>query len=123
MIAAEAGDAVACRQLVEAFLPAIAGLARGFAGSRIEHRELVQEGVVGLLLAFPHELVVAIAGLALLGTIASGLVAAFKEEAHRDAAALTFLVTLSGASAFGIGSAFWGVVAGLIATLLARPRH
>jgi RNA polymerase primary sigma factor len=51
VIAAEGGDAVACRQLVEAFLPAIAGLARGFQGSRIEHRELLQEGVAGLLLA------------------------------------------------------------------------
>jgi RNA polymerase primary sigma factor len=51
VIAAEGGDAVACRQLVEAFLPAIAGLARGFQGSRIEQRELLQEGVAGLLLA------------------------------------------------------------------------
>jgi benzoate membrane transport protein len=74
--------------------------------------------VVGLLMAFPHELVAAIAGLALLGTIASGLVAAFKEEAHRDAAVLTFLVTLSGISAFGIGSAFWGVVVGLMTLLV-----
>ncbi len=51
MIAAEGGDALACRQLVEAFLPAIAGLARGFRGSRIEQRELLQEGVAGLLVA------------------------------------------------------------------------
>jgi RNA polymerase primary sigma factor len=51
VIAAEAGDAAACRQLVEAFLPAIANLARGFQGSRIERRELLQEGVAGLLFA------------------------------------------------------------------------
>jgi RNA polymerase primary sigma factor len=51
VIAAEGGDQVACRQLVEAFLPAIAGLARSFQGSRIEQRELLQEGVAGLLLA------------------------------------------------------------------------
>lgn len=51
MIAAECGDAVACRKLVEAFLPAIANLARGFRGSRVERRELLQEGVVGLLFA------------------------------------------------------------------------
>ena len=36
---------------MEAFLPAIASLARGFRGSRLEHRELLQEGVAGLLLA------------------------------------------------------------------------
>lgn len=70
--------------------------------------------VAGLLAAFPRELVAAVAGLALLGTIASGLAAALKEEQHRDAAALTFLVTLSGVSMAGIGSAFWGVVAGAV---------
>lgn len=51
MIAAEGGDAGACRRLVEAFLPAIASLARGFQGSRVERRELLQEGVAGLLFA------------------------------------------------------------------------
>ena len=70
--------------------------------------------VAGLLAAFPRELVSAVAGLALLGTIASGLAAALKEEQHRDAAAMTFLVTLSGLSMAGIGSAFWGVVAGAV---------
>jgi RNA polymerase primary sigma factor len=51
VIAAESGDSAACRRLVEVFLPAIANLARGFQGSRVEHRELLQEGVAGLLLA------------------------------------------------------------------------
>jgi RNA polymerase primary sigma factor len=51
VIAAEGGDSTACRQLVEAFLPAIANLARGFRGSRVERQELLQEGVAGLLFA------------------------------------------------------------------------
>ena len=34
------------------------------------------------------------------------------DEAHREAALITFLVTLSGVSLAGVGSAFWGVVAG-----------
>jgi benzoate membrane transport protein len=71
--------------------------------------------VVGLLAAFPKELVAAVAGLALLGTIAGGLSMALRDERHRDAAALTFLVTLSGVSVAGVGSAFWGVVAGSFA--------
>jgi benzoate membrane transport protein len=71
--------------------------------------------VVGLLAAFPKELVAAVAGLALLGTIAGGLHQALAEPRHRDAAALTFLVTLSGVSLLGIGAAFWGVVAGSLA--------
>jgi benzoate membrane transport protein len=71
--------------------------------------------VTGLLTAFPKELVVAIAGLALLGTIGSGLATALKEENHREAALITFLVTLSGVAIAGIGSAFWGVVEGALA--------
>jgi RNA polymerase primary sigma factor len=51
VIAAECGDAAACQMLVEAFLPAIASLARGFQRSRVERRELLQEGVAGLLFA------------------------------------------------------------------------
>jgi len=52
VVAAEAGDAVACRALVEAFLPAIAGIARGFdRGGAVERTELIQEGVAGLLFA------------------------------------------------------------------------
>ena len=67
--------------------------------------------VTSLLAAFPKELVAAIAGLALLGTIGGGLGAAVKDESHREAALITFLVTLSGVVIAGIGSAFWGVVA------------
>ena len=71
--------------------------------------------VTSLLAAFPKDLVAAIAGLALLGTIGAGLAAAVKDEPHREAALITFLVTLSGMVIAGIGSAFWGVVAGALA--------
>ena len=80
--------------------------------------------VTGVLTAFPRELVVAIAGLALLGSIGGGLAVALKDDAHREAALITFLVTLSGLSLAGIGSAFWGVVAGALALFVQqwRPR-
>ena len=63
------------------------------------------------------ELVVAIAGLALpgtigtIGTIGKGPVVALKDDSHREAALITFLFTLSGVVIAGIGAAFWGVVA------------
>ena len=79
--------------------------------------------VTGLLTAFPKELVVAIAGLALLGTIGSGLAAALRDEPHREAALITFLVTLSGVVVAGVGSAFWGVVAGSIALFVQQYRR
>ncbi|HEX7639132.1 MAG TPA: benzoate/H(+) symporter BenE family transporter [Burkholderiaceae bacterium] len=71
--------------------------------------------VVGLMGAFPPALVAAVAGLALLGTIAGALAGALAVEKHRDAAAITFLVTLSGVSLHGIGAPFWGVLAGAVA--------
>lgn len=78
--------------------------------------------VTGVLTAFPRELVVAIAGLALLGSIGGGLAVALKEDAHREAALITFLVTLSGLSLAGIGSAFWGVVVGALALFVQQWR-
>jgi RNA polymerase primary sigma factor len=51
VIAAERGDSDACRRLVEVFLPAIGGIAAGFHGEAFESRELLQEGVAGLLFA------------------------------------------------------------------------
>ena len=86
--------------------------------------------ITGVLTAFPKELVAAIAGLALLGTIGGALTNALQHEPHREAAIITFLVTLSGVVVAGVGSAFWGVVAGAAAllvqhlgrsTLLRRP--
>lgn len=76
---------------------------------------LVGAAVTGVLLAFPSALVMAIAGLALLGSIGGGLHTALKDDAHREAALITFLVTLSGVVIAGIGSAFWGVLAGALA--------
>ncbi|MDT9000087.1 benzoate/H(+) symporter BenE family transporter [Paucibacter sp. APW11] len=102
------------RRYTAAVMAGLFYLAVGLAGG----------AVVGLLAAFPRELVAAVAGLALLGTIGGGLAAALKDERHRDAAILTFLVTLSGLSLLGIGSAFWGVVAGTVSLLVQhfRPR-
>lgn len=70
--------------------------------------------VVSLFSAFPAELVAAIAGLALLGTIATSLAGALGEEQGRDAAIVTFLCTASGLALFGIGSAFWGLILGML---------
>ena len=78
--------------------------------------------VTALLTAFPKELIAAIAGLALLGTIAGGLATALQDEKHRDAAIITFLVTLSGVTLAGIGAAFWGVVAGSLALFVQNYR-
>jgi benzoate membrane transport protein len=77
--------------------------------------------VAALFAALPHELIIAIAGIALLGTIGASLAAALREEREREPALVTFLVTASGISMLGIGAAFWGLVAGVV-TLLAWRR-
>jgi benzoate membrane transport protein len=76
--------------------------------------------VASLFTALPGELVAAIAGIALLGTIGSSLTSALLEEPERDAALVTFLVTASGLTLLGIGGAFWGLVLGL-AVLWLKP--
>ncbi len=70
--------------------------------------------VGALFAAFPGELVLAIAGLALFGTIGGGLAAALTKETEREPALVTFLVTASGVTLWGIGSAFWGLAAGAL---------
>lgn len=74
--------------------------------------------VVSLFAAFPQALIVTIAGLALLGTIGNGLTTALSEVRERDAAVITFLVTASGLSLFGINSAFWGLTLGMATAAL-----
>lgn len=78
--------------------------------------------VASLFAAFPKELISVIAGLALLGTIANGLVTALAHEREREPALITFLVTASGIAISGIGSAFWGLVAGVFALFVLRWR-
>ncbi len=73
---------------------------------------LLGGAVVGLIAAFPKALVLAVAGFALLGTIGGALALAMKDEHSREAALITFLVTASGLVLWGVGAAFWGVVAG-----------
>ncbi len=86
---------------------------------------LLGGAVAGVLTAFPPALVMGVAGLALLGTIGNGLATSLRDERYREAALITFLVTLSGVSLLGVGSAFWGLVAGTLALFVenfrARP--
>lgn len=76
--------------------------------------------VAALFAAFPKELILAIAGIALLGTIGNSLAAALRDEAEREPALVTFLVTASGLSLVGIGSTFWGLLAGVVTLLVLR---
>jgi benzoate membrane transport protein len=67
-----------------------------------------------LFAALPHELIVAVAGLALIPTIANGLAAATADARWREPALVAFLVTASGVTLASVGSAFWGLVAGVL---------
>ncbi|WP_237657586.1 benzoate/H(+) symporter BenE family transporter [Cronobacter dublinensis] len=79
-------------------------------------------GSIGALMtALPTPWLQTLAGLALLGTIGASLHQALANERGRDAALITFLVTASGITLLGVGSAFWGLIAGGISyALLAR---
>lgn len=73
-----------------------------------------------LFQAMPTALIMALAGIALFSTIGSSLQQAFVKSSYQEAALITFLVTASDFSQWGIGSALWGVVAGLITIILSR---
>ncbi|MDR6289309.1 benzoate membrane transport protein [Inquilinus ginsengisoli] len=72
--------------------------------------------------ASPPLLIQAVAGLALLGSLGGALSAALAREEERLPAIVTFVTTVSGLSLFGIGAAFWGLLAGGAMLALARLR-
>lgn len=81
--------------------------------------------LVTLFKAFPKELVMSIAGLALFSTIGHSMRAALDEVKDREPAIITILTCASGMTLFGIGAAFWGLIAGVVASLILnwRPRE
>lgn len=74
--------------------------------------------LIALLLALPKALIVAVAGLGLLGSFAGALGQAMISDRERFAAVIAFAVAASSLSLFGVGSAFWSLVAGLIVLTL-----
>ncbi|GGD30757.1 benzoate/H(+) symporter BenE family transporter [Nocardioides daphniae] len=70
----------------------------------------------------PATVVAAVAGLALLGTLASALQGALAQEASRLPAVLTFVVAASGVVVLGLGAAFWSLVVGLVVHALVVRR-
>jgi benzoate membrane transport protein len=82
----------------------------------------------GLAAAFvaasPPLLITCVAGLALFGSLAGALNGALAREEERLPAVVTFAVAASGVNFYGVGAAFWGLVAGgaLYAVLVRRPR-
>ena len=78
--------------------------------------------MVAFFAALPKALIAAMAGLALSGTIQNCLVGAFSEAKYREAALFTLLLTASEVTFFGVGSAFWGLVAGVILGAIADRR-
>lgn len=68
--------------------------------------------IIGLFTVLPPAFVAGLAGLALIGAITANVQGAVSDPLQRDAAMVTFLVTASGLTLWGLGAAFWGVVLG-----------
>lgn len=79
--------------------------------------------IVALFTVLPGAFVAVLAGLALIGAISANIMTAIEAEDHREASVITFLVTASGLSLFGLGAAFWGVVIGCVAYALLHHRY
>ncbi len=82
-------------------------------------------GAIGMVFsALPVALIHTIAGLALLGTLSGSLQQALGDSRQRDAAMMTFLITASGVTLLGVGSAFWGLIGGVLAhVILSLPQR
>lgn len=74
--------------------------------------------IVSLFAVLPRELIAVLAGLALIGAITANLIGTMADAEHREASVITFLATASGMSFLGLGSAFWGVVLGMLAYVI-----
>lgn len=70
--------------------------------------------------AFPKELTMALAGIALFGTIGSSMTHALGDDESKESALITFFITASGISFIGIGAAFWGLVGGAVSLLIRK---
>lgn len=92
-----------------------------FAGLLYALCGLLGATIIGGFYLLPVPFISALAGIALISTLSQSFASAFEREAQRESALLTFLVTASGISFFNIGSAFWGLLLGLIMHY-ARPR-
>lgn len=79
---------------------------------------VVSAAIAALVAVAPDGVIATVAALALLGTLTDALGGAVGPRTGREAAAITFLVAASGLTAFGIGSAFWALVAGLVIHLI-----
>ncbi|WP_087658494.1 benzoate/H(+) symporter BenE family transporter [Caballeronia terrestris] len=79
--------------------------------------------IAALFAAFPKALVVSVAALALFGSIMSGLANAMHDARQREAALVTFMVTASGLTLLSIGSAFWGLVTGVLTQIVLNARR
>ena len=96
--------------------------AAAFAGVGYLIAGVFGASIVTLFAILPSALIMGVAGIALFGTIGASLHAALHDEHQREAALLTFLVTASGLSLWGIGSAFWGLVVGVLVMMCYRKR-
>ena len=79
--------------------------------------------LTSLLMSFPKLFIVALAGIALFGTISHNIAIAFQDVADREAALLTFLFCASGVQFFGIGSAFWGLLFGFLVSFILKFKN
>ncbi len=93
-----------------------------FAGALYVGVGLIGGSVASVLGVLPRALILAVAGFALIPTVANGVTTAVSDPDQREAAMITFLIALSGVSLAGIGAAFWAIIAGALVLLSTRLR-
>lgn len=75
-----------------------------------------------LFMTMPPHILASVTGLALLAPLTGAMTTMYRDEQNRDAGIITFVTTASGLALLGIGSAFWGLVAGFAAIVVLKRR-
>jgi benzoate membrane transport protein len=81
---------------------------------------LISATAISLIQALPDALIVSVAGLALLPVILQAFRLSVGQSKHTVAAGFALLIGASNLSILGINSAFWAIVAGVLAAFILK---
>lgn len=102
--------------------PAKRWIASAFGGVIYLLMAATTGATISFVMQAPKEIILAGAGLALLGTIIGALASIVEDASMRVPAVIAFLVASSGFTAFSIGSAFWALLMGVAVWLWLSSR-
>lgn len=79
--------------------------------------------IAALVAVAPPEIITAAAGLGMFGALITAIASSLETDSMRLPAIVAMVVTVSGMTIAGVGSALWGLLAGLAVAVMLRRRN